>query len=106
MPPLSATLLLRHNCCAHVASRCGASTVEHLCAPPTDVCGCAQINEYITTIEVRFDLNLTFMRICQMVLNLLFLAHMLGCFWFYMAVLVGCAALHLASARLTRHSTA
>jgi len=48
-----------------------------------------KINEYITTIEVRFDLNLTFMRICQMVLNLLFLAHMLGCFWFYMAVLVG-----------------
>ena len=43
-------------------------------------------------VEVRFDVNLTFLRIGQMIANMVFLAHMLGCFWFYMAVIVGSAA--------------
>lgn len=38
---------------------------------------------------MRFDVNLTFLRICQMLASLLFLAHLLGCFWFYVAALVG-----------------
>jgi hypothetical protein len=49
----------------------------------------AQLGEYIAALEIRFDLNLTFLRICQMVLQLIFLAHILGCFWFYIASLVG-----------------
>ena len=48
-----------------------------------------KVGEYVAALEIRFDINLTFLRIVQMVLQLLFLAHMLGCFWFYMAALVG-----------------
>lgn len=48
-----------------------------------------KVGEYIAGLEIRFDLNLTFLRIVQMLLALLFLAHILGCFWFYMAALVG-----------------
>lgn len=48
-----------------------------------------KLGEYIASLEIRFDLNLTFLRIVQMLLALLFLAHILGCFWFYMAALVG-----------------
>jgi len=48
-----------------------------------------KLGEYIAALEIKFDLNLTFLRICQMVVSLLFLAHMLGCFWFYCAALVG-----------------
>ena len=48
-----------------------------------------KVGEYIASLEIRFDLNLTFLRIVQMLLALLFLAHILGCFWFYMAALVG-----------------
>ena len=48
-----------------------------------------QLGEYIANLEIKFDLNLTFLRIVQMVLNMLFLAHMLGCFWFYTAAIVG-----------------
>lgn len=48
-----------------------------------------KLNEYISTMEIRFDLNLTSLRLFQMIVSLLFLAHMLGCFWFYTATLVG-----------------
>ena len=48
-----------------------------------------KLGEYIAALEIKFDLNLTFLRICQMVVSMLFLAHMLGCFWFYCAALVG-----------------
>jgi len=48
-----------------------------------------KLGEYIAALEIRFDLNLTFLRICQMVLQLIFLAHILGCFWFYIASLTG-----------------
>lgn len=48
-----------------------------------------QLGEYIATLEIKYDLNLTFLRICQMVAAMIFLAHMLGCFWFYVAAVVG-----------------
>jgi hypothetical protein len=48
-----------------------------------------KVGEYVAALEIRFDLNLTFLRIAQMLLQLLFLAHMLGCFWFYIAAIVG-----------------
>jgi CRP-like cAMP-binding protein len=48
-----------------------------------------KLGEYIAALEIKFDINLTFLRIVQMVLNMLFLAHMLGCFWFYTAAMVG-----------------
>jgi hypothetical protein len=47
------------------------------------------MGEYIATLEIKLDLNLTFLRILQMVGNMIFLAHMLGCFWFYMASIEG-----------------
>lgn len=47
------------------------------------------MGEYIATLEIKFDLNLTFLRILQMVMGMIFLAHMLGCFWFYMAAIRG-----------------
>ena len=48
-----------------------------------------KLGEYVSALEIKFDLNLTFLRILTMVLNMLFLAHMLGCFWFYTAAMVG-----------------
>ena len=48
-----------------------------------------KIGEYVAALEIKFDFNLTFLRIFQMVINMVFLAHMLGCFWFYCAALVG-----------------
>jgi len=48
-----------------------------------------KVGEYIAALEIKFDVNLTFLRIVQMLCSILFLAHMLGCFWFYLAVLVG-----------------
>ena len=49
----------------------------------------AQLGEYIAALEIKFDLNLTILRIFQMVAAMVFLAHMLGCFWFYVAACVG-----------------
>jgi len=43
----------------------------------------------VAELEDRFDLNLCFLRIMQMLLALIFLAHILACFWFYMATIVG-----------------
>ena len=43
----------------------------------------------IAALEIKYELNLTFVRIFTMVINMVFLAHMLGCFWFYMASIVG-----------------
>ena len=48
-----------------------------------------KVGEYIVLVEERFDINLSFLRIGQMVLSLLYLAHLLGCFWFYVASLQG-----------------
>ena len=43
----------------------------------------------VAELEDRFDLNLSFLRIVQMLLALIFLAHILACFWFYTAAIVG-----------------
>ena len=48
-----------------------------------------KVGEYIATIEERFDLNLGFLRIGQMAISLLYLAHLLGCIWFYLALSEG-----------------
>ena len=48
-----------------------------------------KVGEYVAALEIRFDINLTFLRIVQMLLQLLFLSHILGCFWFYLAVFEG-----------------
>ena len=37
-----------------------------------------KLGEYISALEIKFDLNLTFLRIVQLVMALCFLAHMLG----------------------------
>lgn len=37
-----------------------------------------KVGEAIASLEIRFDLNLTFLRICQLIAAMLFLAHMLG----------------------------
>ena len=37
-----------------------------------------KLGEYISAIEIKFDLNLTFLRICQLIGAMCFLAHMLG----------------------------
>ena len=50
-----------------------------------------KLGEYVSALEIKFDLNLTFLRILSMVMNMLFLAHMLGCFWFYTAAMVSLA---------------
>ena len=48
-----------------------------------------RIGEYIADVEERLELNLTSLRIGQMLLKLIYLAHVLACFWFYTAAMVG-----------------
>jgi hypothetical protein len=43
-----------------------------------------KIDEYVEVLENATDMNLRFTRIIFMVLKVLFLAHVLGCFWFGM----------------------
>jgi len=44
-----------------------------------------KVDAVISPVEERYELNLKSLRIVQMVLKLLFLAHMLGCFFYYVA---------------------
>jgi hypothetical protein len=44
-----------------------------------------KVDEVIGQVEERYELNLKSLRILQMVLKLLFLSHMLGCFFYYTA---------------------
>jgi hypothetical protein len=48
-----------------------------------------KVQHYVATLEEKLDLNLNFLRIITMVVNLLFLSHILACFWFYMASVSG-----------------
>lgn len=48
-----------------------------------------KVGEYVATLEERFEINLTFLRIATMLLKLIFLSHILACFWFYTAFLTG-----------------
>lgn len=43
----------------------------------------------MTTVEEKLEVNLSFMRIASMMVKLLFLSHILACFWFYIAALMG-----------------
>ena len=40
---------------------------------------------YIAQIEDKFEINLVSLRILGMVSRLMFIVHILGCFWFYVA---------------------
>ena len=44
-----------------------------------------KLGTYLDKLEEKLNLNLEFISIIKMIGNLLFLAHMLGCFWFYTA---------------------
>lgn len=44
-----------------------------------------KLQQYIDTIEDKLDLNLQFLQIVKMVLGLLYLMHILGCGWFFVA---------------------
>ncbi len=46
-----------------------------------------KIGVYLDKLEEKLQMNLEFLSIVKMVVKLLFLAHMLGCFWFYVASL-------------------
>lgn len=48
-----------------------------------------KVGEYVANLEEKFDINLTFLRIATMLLKLVFLSHILACFWFYVALLHG-----------------
>ena len=48
-----------------------------------------KMGEYVADLEDKFEVNLASLRIAQMLLKLIFLAHILACFWFYSAALVG-----------------
>ena len=48
-----------------------------------------KLSEYITVVEERFDMNLSFLRIGQMVASMLYITHILGCFWFYIGSIDG-----------------
>ena len=43
----------------------------------------------VADLEDRFEANLSFLRIVQLLAALVFLAHVLACFWWYVASLVG-----------------
>jgi CRP-like cAMP-binding protein len=46
-----------------------------------------KIEEYIDTLENALDMNLRILRVVFMLVKICFLSHILGCFWFYTAVL-------------------
>ena len=48
-----------------------------------------KVGEYVANLEEKFEINLTFLRIATMLLKLVFLSHILACFWFYTAQLTG-----------------
>ena len=48
-----------------------------------------KIAEYVADIEEQYDINLTSLRIVQMLIKLIYLAHVLACFWFYIADIAG-----------------
>jgi hypothetical protein len=48
-----------------------------------------KVSEYVANLEEKFDINLTFLRIATMLIKLVFLSHILACFWFYVAYLQG-----------------
>jgi CRP-like cAMP-binding protein len=45
-----------------------------------------KLEEYIETLESRLDMNLRLLRIVMVVIKMLFLGHILGCFWYGMSL--------------------
>ena len=45
-----------------------------------------RIRYYLNLLEEALNVNLRFIRVLQMIMNMLFMAHLLGCFWYYIAV--------------------
>jgi hypothetical protein len=45
-----------------------------------------KVDQYISRLEEAFDINLRPMRLVKLVVMMLFMAHMLGCGWFYLAL--------------------
>ena len=48
-----------------------------------------KLDEYIAALETELKINLKVLKIVKMVMSLLFLMHLLGCFWFYIALTGG-----------------
>ena len=48
-----------------------------------------KLDEYIAALETELRVSLKVLKIVKMVLSLLFLMHLLGCFWFYIALTGG-----------------
>ena len=46
-----------------------------------------KVEEYIDALENKLDMNLRILRVVFMLVKISFLAHLLGCFWYYTAVL-------------------
>jgi len=46
-----------------------------------------KVDEYIDTLENALDVNLRILRVVFMLVKICFLSHILGCFWYYTAVL-------------------
>ena len=44
-----------------------------------------KVEAYISVMEDKFEVNLVSLRVLGMVIKLMFMVHMLGCFWFYVA---------------------
>ena len=44
-----------------------------------------KVEKYVSMLEDKFEVNLVSLRVLGMVTRLLFMVHMLGCFWFYCA---------------------
>ena len=48
-----------------------------------------KIEEYVEALENQLDVNLRILRVIFMLIKICFMAHILGCFWYYAAVLSG-----------------
>lgn len=89
--------MLLHCCCCHVEALAGSRHVAHRLGllrflrlfRLARLLRLLKLDEWQTRLEERFDVNLAFLRLVAMLLKLIFLAHLLACFWFYTAAVVG-----------------
>ena len=45
-----------------------------------------KLGHYLNLVEEALNVNLRFIKVFQMILQMVFIAHLLGCFWYYIAV--------------------
>ena len=45
-----------------------------------------KLEHYLNVLEEKLNTSLRFLRIVQMIVKMLFLAHLLGCFWYYVSI--------------------